>query len=417
MKLTAIRTSAVCGGLFSLTLLTSQCSSTSEGSSIGVRDGAVSPCEGLLECGGACSTDQDCGSGLFCENAACTAQCTAGGGQCTDASVCDGDGRCIAKSGTNNGGELPNFNLNTNGAGGSEGEACIEVKVEFERLTPSVILLIDKSGSMLDDFGGQNRWETVGDTLFDPNTGIIAPLAPQVRFGLALYTSLGGNAGGECPMLDEVPIAIDNFAAISAAYSGAVVADNGDTPTAESVAAVTQTLAAYQEIGPKSIILATDGNPDNCQDPDAHNAASQAGSVREVEAAYAEGITTYVVSVGDEVALDHLQDLANAGAGVDNGATYYQALNADQLAQAFENIVGGITNCIFNLNGRVEEGAAGQGSVSLNGTQLGFEDPNGWRLSSPEAIELLGSACEAVKAGAGDTLDITFPCGVITIIR
>ena len=398
------------------------CSSDSgEGSRIRVKPDAVSPCEDALQaqCGATCSDDAGCSSGTFCLEGSCTAECTSGGNQCTTENFCNSRGRCVSRGGGSDGLDIGGGGNGTPGSNGTPGDnSCITANVEFEHLTPTVMLLIDKSGSMLDDFGGANRWQSVAETLFDPAEGIIQTLAASVRFGMALYTSNDGGSveAGACPLLDEVAIAINNFAGMAAVFNGTQPDEGADTPTAESVTAVTTVLGAYPEPGPKFIILATDGDPDRCDDPDANDdPMSRANSVQAVETAYAMGITTHVISVGDDITLSHLQDLANAGAGVDSGATYYQANNKEALVTAFQAITGTISNCIFNLNGTVNPAQAGEGTVSLNGAPLGYQDPNGWVLSSNDAIQLQGAACDAVTQGGADTLDIAFPCGTFTI--
>jgi hypothetical protein len=40
--------------------------------------------------------------------------------------------------------------------------------------------------------------------------------------------------------------------------------------------------------------------------------------------------------------------------------------------------------------------------------------PNGWRLTAPNAIELLGDACTNFLIGAGNLISATFPCAVFT---
>ena len=46
-----------------------------------------------------------------------------------------------------------------------------------------------------------------------------------------------------------------------------------------------------------------------------------------------------------------------------------------------------------------------RGTVTLDGSALGCNDPNGWRLNSASEIELLGTACEAIKGGNHDVTD------------
>src|SRR5262249_11706297 len=149
----------------------------------------------------------------------------------------------------------------------SSGSGCPGANVTITKVIPTVILLVDQSGSMTTTFGSGTRWSTVHDALLDPSSGIVMKLQDDVRFGLSLYTSKSGFAGGTCRMLDQVNVAIGNYAAIKAAFDAAQPI--GDTPTGESISAVTNELAAVTTQGPKVIVLATDGEPDTCAYPHA----------------------------------------------------------------------------------------------------------------------------------------------------
>ena len=98
------------------------------------------------------------------------------------------------------------------------------------------------SGSMTADFGGQDRWSAVYETLMNPGDGVVALLESQVRFGVTLYTSEDGNDGPECPILTSVEAAPDNRAAIDMEYGPAN--PNDETPTGESAAAGTDNATA-----------------------------------------------------------------------------------------------------------------------------------------------------------------------------
>ena len=54
---------------------------------------------------------------------------------------------------------------------------------------------------------------------------------------------------------------------------------------------------------------------------------------------------------------------------------------------------------------------AGEGTVVLAGQSLTYGDPNGWQLKQADQVELVGTACEQIRAGEDD-LDIGFPCAV-----
>jgi hypothetical protein len=302
-------------------------------------------------------------------------------------------------------------------AGGSP-SVCADLEVDFDRVTPTVVLLIDRSGSMTEAFDdGRNRWQTLVQTLTDQDTSLIKKLEGSVRFGMALYTSNGGlRRGSRCPILTNVDISLDNFTNISSTLSRTSNGPSGDTPTAESLTAVAADLADFGEEGPKSIILATDGEPDTCADPDANDDdGSRAKSVAAVTAARENGITTHVISVGDEISVAHLKALAVAGAGGDEDAEAYTALDTAALESAFESIIGSVQTCDFTLQGSVEAANASRGSVLLDDAPLEYGDADGWVMLNESTVQLRGAACEAVKSNAAG-ITMSFPCDAIQII-
>lgn len=320
--------------------------------------------------------------------------------------ACSGE---ITSGGGGDGGVPPGADAGT-GAASPDARFCAQVKVELTRTIPDVVLLLDQSGSMTAGFGPTNRWEAMYDTLMNPASGVVKRLEDEVRFGLALYTSNGGNAGGTCPVLTEVPPALANHAAIDAVFGPA--SPQGDTPTGESIVAVATALAASASTNPKIIVLATDGEPDTCEDP---NGNGRSESVMSAESAYALGIRTYVISVGDDVGATHLQDVANAGAGLPVGGAvnepYYQALQPDQLVAAFETIIGGVQSCTFTLDGMVDDQYAADGSVTIDGVPLTYGTD--WTITGGNTLEILGAACEGLKDGAMHTVEAFFTCDAI----
>lgn len=374
------------------------------------------PCETVFagQCGAVCAADSSCASGQYCGlSGTCTADCAKDAAQCTGTKVCNARGQCV--EGNGNGGSGGNGEGGFFGASSGSGmgpDACADVNVKFEKQIPTVMLLIDQSGSMTAAFGNGDRWNVLYDTLMNANTGIVKTLQNDVRFGLALYTSNGGNAGGTCPMLTKVPLAFANYSAIDIVYKPQL--PQGDTPTGESISAVTKDLVAYNEMGPKFIVLATDGEPDTCAVPNPQQ--GQPESIKAAQDAYAAGVKTFVISVGSEVSDGHLQDVANAGAGLPIGgadkATFYKALDPQALVMAFDTIINGVRSCTLKLNGTVDASGAAAGKVSLDGMLLGYNDPNGWQLTAPDEIELLGTACQTIKAG-DHSISVEFPCGIV----
>ncbi len=360
---------------------------------------------GCAGAGEACASSADCASGS-CAAGECAPLLSGNGG--SGPSNLDGSGAT---------GFILTEDYQPSNVGGSS-SVCVDLEVDFERIMPTVVFLIDRSGSMTQNFdAGLDRWETLVHTLTDRQDSLIKKLEGSVRFGMALYSSNGGFGDGsrECPILTSVDIALENFSSISEVLENSANGPSGDTPTAESMQAITRELEGFAEEGPKSIILATDGEPDTCDNPNANDDATRAQSVAAVAAARAAGISTHVISVGTEVSASHLKALAVAGAGGDTDAEAYTALDTADLENAFTQIIGSVRTCDFELEGTVEAAQAARGSVLLDGTALEFGDRDGWVMLDGSTVRLQGEACEAVKENA-DGISMSFPCDAIQII-
>jgi hypothetical protein len=375
---------------------------------------APPPCEGTSPpalCDTACTRDASCGDDLYCSlDLVCTGDCTADGDQCGPDAACVDHGRCVPRvpdGGAGDAGDALPF---------PDAQPCGTVRVSLQPVIPTVVILIDQSGSMTEDFGGVERWDALRTALVDEPDGVVTQLAPQVIFGATLYTSNGGSAGGTCPLLTAVDPTIDNAGPIRD-----LLDDNGpsgDTPTGESVAEVAQALAALPENpeyphSPKVIVLATDGEPDTCAEPNPQN--GQEESVAAVQAAHAMDVRTFVLSVGDDVGAAHLQDVANAGAGLPvDGPTlapFYVANSQQELVEAFLTIINGTRSCDLTVAGRVLLDQASQAVVILNGETLVYG--TGWEMTGESSMALLGEACDTFLSAETVVLTADFPCGSI----
>lgn len=307
---------------------------------------------------------------------------------------------------------------------GGDSSVCADVEVTATRTIPTVALLIEQSNSMdqpLQEGNDLTRWEALKEVLLPPETGVISMFARDVRMGLVLYANPAPYYPPDCPDLTEVmPPALENYELIAEAYGGALTIPN--VPTAESLQAVTARLEGVTEPGPKYILLGTNGDPDSCDEVagfNKHDDETKALVVSAVQAAFAKGIGTLVVSVGrGQTTRAHLQAVANAGAGLtpdaSPGAPFYEPATQEALGDALASAVRGTRTCSFDLRGEVEPASAHRGSVTVDGTKLSMSDADGWRLVTPSQIELVGPACTAFMDGDHE-LRATFPCDVVVV--
>ena len=344
---------------------------------------------------------------------------------------------------------------------------CNELGAQFEKIVPSVVVLVDRSKSMFEANGDKavraQLWDPLAEALTNPTDGVIPQLQSEVRFGFVAYNRDADQALAQCPNLQSVPIGLGNGAAIGSAYAAAGVVPTNyykwDTPTAESVQAVTAELTAFGEPGPKYILLVTDGNPDRCGEPDPQ--CGQDDAIAAVQAAYAAGITTFVVGIGEVLSATndpnvtgcwgrcgplHLQDLANAGVGQPvlrntdqqylsncfnnrrdtNGQQVYVASYVDEatlsgtapffapngraaLRDAIASILSGVRSCTFTLKQQVRAGKESTGNVLLDGNALLYGDPDGWVMGNGSDVQLLGRACSQLQRDV-ENVEIFFPC-------
>jgi hypothetical protein len=313
---------------------------------------------------------------------------------------------------------LPDGRVVALDGGGLPPGTCAITRLSTERVIPTVVVIVDQSGSMVEPFGGRSRWNALRNALLD-DTGLIRELEGSVRFGLTLYT--GPDEDGSdlpaCPHLTPVAPAMMNFAAIERMYAAA---DPGEeTPTGDAIDAILGQILSIPdpEPGPTIFVVATDGEPDTCESPNPQEGQGEA--IAAVERAYARGIRTYMVSVGSDVSEDHMQDMANAGLGRDGGdpdAAFWVAGDEGGLRTALREIIGGEVSCTLSLEGAIDPSMACDGStVQMTGRTTPLECGTDWRALDETHIEILGDACTELLESRGATIDARFPCHTILI--
>src|ERR1041384_1940199 len=225
-------------------------------------------------CDTACnpSAASTCSPGYHCATGGkCDLFCTQAGSECGSGYSCTTDGFCQKNGGNGSGSAMPD-------------SSCPALHFTPNKVTPTVELLLDQSGSMTAAYGvpmaPPSRWDALRSALIDPNDGVVTKLAGQGVFGAALYSNKSHPEGGKevgnppCPTLQTRPRAINNLAPIRQLLQAN---PDEDTPTGESIDAIVADFPANPppNNSPKVIVLATDGLPDTCADADPPQAKPQ----------------------------------------------------------------------------------------------------------------------------------------------
>lgn len=390
--------------------------------------------DGDKRCGTACNHTHPCADGLYCSAEQLCAKACLEDKDCGSRQHCNPSGECLAGAvsavggGGGGGGKPPGATAGKNAGGGfvldagssrrdaAIGGSCQAADVAAARVIPNIVLVIDQSGSMTENFGDTgSRWNVLRDFLLKPD-GLIAMFETQARFGLAMYTAVEAQNGAPaqaCPMVTSVTPKLMNYADIRQAYNAAMPI--GETPTGDSIDQIVDGLPKAQldmSDGPTVLILATDGEPDRCEELNPQN--GQAEAVAAVTRAFSMGIRTYIISVGSDVSAQHQQDVANAGIGhqTSDPAPYWRAGDDVSLRDALTEIIGAQVSCEVALEGSVQSGDACLGTVELNSTKLGCKDKDGWELADAKHLRLLGKACSDWKTLRNAVVHARFPCDV-----
>lgn len=210
---------------------------------------------------------------------------------------------------------------------------CNMVDFKFEPKIPTVILLVDRSGSMYDCISTSGAVEpsctNLADTTWTKLKEGILPVVQQlqatVRFGFNTITGSNPSSGGTCPVPTPVAPKLNNYDPIATLYNSLPAAPNStqsgtkwETPTRQLLEAVGTELAGDTAPGDKYILFVTDGEPDYCGD--GNSLCPPDSVVWQLQKLKTEkNITTIVFGLKATIAQDLpvgvLEAFANAGAG------------------------------------------------------------------------------------------------------
>jgi hypothetical protein len=357
------------------------------------------------------------------------------------------------------------------GTGTGTGGACQTGGADFVPKVPTVILLVDRSGTMFINQG--NPWGTLRDGVLP----VVKSLNDQVRFG---FMAITGEAG-MCPLLDEVAPAEKNYDAVQTMYMGLKQPTKGESPGMLGLQRAYEVLSKDQTPGDKYVLFVTDGEQDYCGDG---NALCPTDSVVYwLQKLNALKVTTMIFglpSSGDQASYGGiLQAFANAGAGqpvapavptnqtvkdihdqcfyggdinatawkaefaaaakVDDAATadtdesqtlgnyattggtakVFKPDPTDQtaLAKQFEQVLAGVKSCIFDIGGdiKVVQTLLSEAHVYVQDVEVPLDPAgmNGWHMPTPTQIELVGAACDNWRMPANTKIAWDFPCRIL----
>ncbi len=320
-----------------------------------------------------------------------------GGPECSTGASCGGDADCSS-------GEICLL-----GCCSTTGRTCASLDFEAEPVPPNFLIIMDQSGSMNWGWsGGGSRWEGMKEALFDASDGVITNLQDQVRFAMRTYrgSSCSDVLEGTSTLQLDARDTLNTF--ISSQSPG------GGTPTADAIEQATdwlvdQRVSGLLPTGSTALILATDGEPNGCRGTDNYGRDAVVDRVSE---AFDAGFPTFVVSIDEDIAVDHLQAVANAGAGVDSGATYFTVTSAAELRTELTDLITSQLSCALDLSGLIDlsRGACGGGSLSLNSMMVPCSPDDGWVAIGENRIELRGSWCDNFLADGSAMVQANFPC-------
>jgi len=315
--------------------------------------------------------------------------------------------------------------------------ACIEENISLVVQPPQVMLLLDKSYSMIEfdwdhDADPLTAEVTRWNSLYNVVDTLVHDVENSMDLGMVLFPSpsVPDNDTDTACLVDDAPgapMAPANADEIMAALPPANATNLfGGTPVSGGMAVVLEHLAAVQDGRPQAVLLVTDGAA-NCM-----AGTSGSGVFTEydmnlaplVADAYADGIPTYVVGVDIVDAIGiypqdnpyvRLSELAIAGGVPREGAEpFYNTTDEVELLEALDGITAEL-GCTIVL----ETPAANEDqlTIEVNGVEVPRvmecgADGIGWRYlqDAPpyESIELCSASCDAAHLQGG--LDATYAC-------
>lgn len=284
---------------------------------------------------------------------------------------------------------------------------CQVKETVVEPVPPSVLLVLDKSGSMSmeswdHDANAQTPIVTRWYSLRKVVEGVVNKFNSVVHFGVKLYPKIDAGSyvdQGACIVNRgvEVPIAPMNAAKVLATVPTADFEVLGGTPMETGLKEAYKYLNTLDPGLQRFALLVADGEiSDTCKGENINEALAA------VEDAYnLHGIPTYVVGIDvDPSTSEQLTSLATIGGKPKPGPDpFYQTTNQVELEAAIQQIIDDTLSCVIAVDPAPAEPELFE--VWVGNTQIseaGSCAESGWVWTKPHTeIELCGDSCKLLK--------------------
>jgi hypothetical protein len=330
------------------------------------------------------------------------------------------------------------------GAGGTTGggmEKCTAVGAKAMKLPVDIYVLLDRSGSMLNDINDDGsmtmppptpgvpiKWDSMVEAL---TKFVNAPSAAGLQLGLGVFPrnnmcrrqNCCDAAGYATPVVPVTALPGGAMPFLAGVMGNAAAMGNG-TPTLPALeGAIMYAQQRETMVGRRlAIALATDGMPNDCQ----MNRNSVAEVVNAAQMGAGLGVNTFVIGVGKQ--LMNLNQIAMAGGT--KQAYLVEMATADQLAMAFKAVQNqaALLACSF----MIPPPPAGM-TLDPNKVNVQFTAPDpamsfpvgqvtdrmacgpmgGWYYdnpTNPRTVNLCEASCMKANDAGGGSIEVLFGC-------
>lgn len=317
--------------------------------------------------------------------------------------------------------------------GDADGAICDEMALSVLRVTPRVLIVLDRSNSMLFD----GHWRPVSEALIE----VTRALQSRIAFGLMVFPRADGRRAcghGENECEPASAPSVSCRARAAGAIRGVLESTDpcGGTPTAPTLQAAAETFREPPPLDhvPSSavalgyVVLATDGAPNCNEDLDGAGCrcTDRVGSCEDfslnclddertyeaIESLQEVDVRVYVLGISASDWVDVLDEMALRG----GTEAAYMVEEASEFQEALESITEGLTTCEVVLSDPSPVADPELVNLYIEGERVP-QDGEGecqegwsWADEDHDRVVFCGSWCDRLKAGEIDEVTATFGC-------